>query len=198
MSPPSDEGSEEEWRQGPDGSHSAEDAPALVVVIDTSTIVEIKRKVPNDEQWDLFARMLELVEAGRLVFPSQVHKEVSREKHPDTPGTWCGRAARVVQHSDPEELTLVEILPKIAQLVDENAESTNEPADPYVVAMAYELRTGGYDVAVATDDRVDRLPLKIAVTTACDALELATWDCETFIAWVRTTADLTGGSPVDR
>ena len=162
-----------------------DDPPGLVVVIDTSAVIETKRVIPTDQQWDFYDQMLTLVEAGRLTFPRQVAREVAHGKHPDTPGSWCAKAAKLVQHGGPSEETLVEILPSIAQLVDETAEYENEPADPYVVAMAYELRTVGYDVVVATEDRIDRLPLKIALTTACEALEITTWDCAALVAWVQ-------------
>ncbi len=164
-------------------------APQLVVVIDSSTIIEIKRQVPLDEQWTLFEQMMTLVKQGRLVFPSQVHREVAREKHPDMPGVWCGEAVKSVTAPDPAEETLVEILPAIEQLVDVNAEPEQEPADPFVAAMAYELRAAGYDLAVATEDSIDRLPLKIALTTACETLGLTWWNCQTFIAWIRSTVN---------
>lgn len=163
---------------------SVDEPPWLVVVIDTSAIIETKRTIPTDQQWDLFARMLVLVEEGRLTFPGQVAREVARQKHPDMPGAWCAKATKRVQRGDPAEQTLVAILPSIRQLVDDSAEYENEPADPYVVAMAYELARAGYDAVVVTEDRVDRLPLKIAMATACETLGITTWDCETFVAWV--------------
>lgn len=110
----------------------------------------------TDDQWALFAAMMLLVEGGRLTFPSQVHREVSREKHPDAPGAWCGGAVKAVQHPDPSETTLVEILPTVGRVVEADAEPEREPADPYVAAMAYDLRTRGFDVVVATDDCTDR------------------------------------------
>jgi len=184
--PPIEE-SDDDWAPGPDESLPLDLVPLLVVVIDSSTIIRIKTVVRTDDQWELFTQMRALVEQGRLAFPSHVRREVSREKHADAPGAWCGGAAKVVQHADPTENTLVEVLPTIARVVEADAEPNREPADPYVAAMAYELRARGYDVAVATDDCVDRLPIKIALTTACELLDLATWNCETFIEWVRST-----------
>lgn len=162
-----------------------EEPPALVVVIDTSSVIGIKYKVPTDDQWDVFDTMRHLVEEGRLVFPTQVHRELSREKHADAPGAWCGGAAKVVQHSDAPDEVLSEIGWAIAGLVEEDAEADNEPADPYVLAMAYHLRqTGGYDVVVVTEDCVDRLPRKIALTTACEKIDMPCWTTEDFIKWV--------------
>ena len=79
----------------------------------------------TDDQWALFAAMMLLVEGGRLTFPSQVHREVSREKHPDAPGAWCGGAVKAVQHPDPSETTLVEILPTVGRVVSRRMPSPN-------------------------------------------------------------------------
>ncbi|WGY03732.1 hypothetical protein QI633_08190 [Nocardioides sp. QY071] len=160
----------------------------LVIVVDSSTIIEIKKRVPADQQWDVYDQMLTLVRQGRLAFPSQVKRELAAERHPDMPGPWCARAYRERQHADPIDETLAEILPFIEQVVDANADPDREPADPYVAAMAWELIGRGYDVAVATDDVVDRLPLKISLRSACEGLGIAVWTCDTFVEWVRSTA----------
>lgn len=183
MCPPSEEGHDEAASDS-DETDGPEPGP-LVVVVDSSTIIAIKWQVPLAQQWDeVFAPMRALVEKGRLAFPSQVAKEVARERHPDTPGTWCGAAAKVVQHPDPSEGTLTTIGPEIQDLVEVDAEPDREPADPYIVAMAFELLEAGYDVAVATEDQIDRLPVKVALTTACERLGIAWWDLETFLGWV--------------
>lgn len=191
MSPPS-EGDDGDDYDLADPPGTGDAVVELVVVIDSSTIIEIKKQVPADQQWDVFDQMLTLVRQGRLVFPSQVRKEVSGERHPDMPGPWCAKAARYRQHPDPGDATLSELLPFVENLVDANADPDREPADPYVVAMAWELLERRYDVAVATDDVVDRMPLKIALATACDNLGITTWDCQTLVDWVRSTMPGTG------
>lgn len=171
----------------PDDDPSEADAIQLVVVIDTSTIIEIKKRESAGEQWDLFTQMFALVRQGRLVFPVHVKREVASEKFPDTPGAWCARAADVRQHPDPTDETMAEILPFVEQVVDANADAEREPADPWIAAMAWELLDRGYDVAVATDDVIDRLPLKISLRSACEALGITTWTYDTFVPWVRST-----------
>ena len=49
---------------------------------------------------------------------------------------------------------------------------TTEEADPYVLALALHLRDQERDPCVVTSDQVDRMPLKIALTTACDRLSI--------------------------
>ena len=194
MCPSSEDGSEDPtYEDLPEPPHDvAEPAiepevPDLVVVIDTSTIIQIKFDVPTSEQWRIFNRMMDLVRDGRLTFPSQVRREVAQEKFPDVPGAWTVEAARERQHPDPTDETMADLLPFVEQLVDPNAEVANEPADPYVVTQAWELLDAGYDVAVATDDVKDRLPLKIALATACNSLGITVWNCDTFVDWVRKT-----------
>lgn len=185
MCPPSEEGAEEELDAD---AHLVQDddhtAPDLVVVIDSSTIIELKLVLPSEDQWTVFAEMLDLVQDGRLVFPRQVARELASEKHPDGPGIWCGEAAKHVKHPNPSDATMVELLEWIADLVEVDAEPEREPADPYIAAMAWELLEAGYDVAVATEDQVDRLPVKIALTTACERLGITWWDLDTFLSWV--------------
>ena len=55
--------------------------------------------------------------------------------------------------------------------------------------MAFELANDNppHDAVVATTDCVDRMPRKIALTTACDMLGLTHWDFETFLGWVQET-----------
>lgn len=52
------------------------------------------------------------------------------------------------------------------------ADAEVEKGDPYVLAQALELQRLGPKPQVVTDDTVDRLPIKIAMTTACQRLGL--------------------------
>ncbi len=74
MSPPSDD--------------SEEFPPAIVVVVDTSVLIGLKKLVPIKRQWALFTLMTGLVARGHLAFPRQVSREVEAGKHPDAPGVW--------------------------------------------------------------------------------------------------------------
>ncbi|WP_332643689.1 DUF4411 family protein [Aeromicrobium sp.] len=166
-----------------------EDPPQLVCVLDTSTLINIKTMVKVDDQWEVLTAMTELVKQGRLVFPTQVHKEMKNAQHPDAPGAWCGGAKRHVAVTQPTDETMAEIfkVESVRQLVDANSDVDHEEADPYVAAMAWELSQQSdppLDVVVATSDSVDRLPRKSALTTACNDLGIRFWDSETFIAWV--------------
>jgi Domain of unknown function (DUF4411) len=170
-------------------------------IVDTSVLIKLKRLVNIDDQWDLLLRMTELVRSGHLAFPRQVAKELAYGQYPDAPGAWIGSAKRVVCHPEPSEETLRTVLQVAEQLVDAEATDDREVADPYVAAMACEIPHHHPDcrAAVATDDRVDRLPRKLSLATACDRLGLEHWTPEQFIAWVNgdtASSDWPGGDPV--
>jgi hypothetical protein len=135
--------------------------------------------------------MTELVQSGYLTFPRQVAKELAYGQYPDAPGAWIGSARRKVCHAQPSEETLRQILDVAEQLVDAEATSDHEVADPYVLAMASEIAVlyPGCRVAVATDDYVDRLPRKLSLATACNRLNIERWTPEQLIAWVSGSTD---------
>jgi rRNA maturation endonuclease Nob1 len=158
-----------------------------VAVLDTGAIIELKKAVPRTEQWDLFDAMLRLVRAGMIAFPSQVVKEMAHGEHPDAPGVWTAKAGREVAYRDPEESTLAYVLRAVRDpLTDVDASPELEPADPYVAAMAYELHEAhpDSDVFVATEDCVDRLPVKLALSTACLRLGIRCCSTAELVKWI--------------
>jgi hypothetical protein len=84
-----------------------------------------------------------------------------------------------------------EAAPTRGLLIDPTDEDPAGAADPYVAGMACEIQSAnpGCRVVVATDDRVDRLPNKIALTTACDRLHIDHWSSEAFVAWAYVAPD---------
>jgi hypothetical protein len=145
-----------------------------------------KSMVKIDDQWSRLIHMSDLVRAGALTFPRQVAKELANGQFPDAPGAWIGYAKRDVCHPEPAEETLVKVLEVAPNLVDFEATADREVADPYVAAMALEIesRHNGCRVIVATNDIVDRLPLKLSLLTACTRLGIEVCSPEDFIAWV--------------
>jgi hypothetical protein len=75
------------------------------------------------------------------------------------------------------------------------SEADTEVADPYVVAMAWEIQEASSNrrVIVVTDDRIDRMPAKESVVTACERLGISYCPTSAFVKWVRSEAieDLT-------
>lgn len=154
----------------------------VLVVLDSSVVINLKRQLKVADQWPFLLRLTALVERGVVGWPRYVKKEVTGAQHPDAPGAWlAGQAAQPFDEPDYE--TVAEVL-GVAQLVDLEAE--DEVADPWVVAMALELREAhpGARVIVASDDVVDRLPQKESIGTACERLHIEQWSCDDLIAWV--------------
>jgi hypothetical protein len=160
-----------------------------VRVIDTSALIRLKVLLPVAEQWPLLIRMSALVEAGLLAFPRQVSAEMRAARHPDAPGVWAAGNRGWSLHPSPRDEFLAEAL-GAAQLVDPNAEAEPEAADPYIVAMALEIeeRLPGVQAIVVTEDRVDRMPAKESIVTACERLGLTFCQTDDFVDWLRQQA----------
>jgi hypothetical protein len=160
--------------------------PNEIFVLDTALLIKIKQLVKVDEQWALLDAMMQHVRAGEICFPRQVATELTGQRWPDAPGAWVGHARGLVCHHEPADGCVAQVLAMTPELIDPDATGV-EPADPYVVALALEL-CGLYPscrVMVASDDRVDRPPVRLSVKTACDRLNIEFCEPAPFIAWVR-------------
>lgn len=157
-----------------------------VRILDASALIRLKSILAVAEQWPLLMRMSGLVESGCLAFPRQVANELKKAKHPDAPGVWAACHKGWGTHPQPRDGSVAEAL-GAAQLIDPDSEADAEPADPYVVAMALEIkeRFSSVKVVVVTEDRVDRMPAKESIVTACQRLELESCTAEEFATWLR-------------
>lgn len=158
-----------------------------IFIVDTSAVVRLKT-VPVAEQWATLQLLVSLVQQGRMGFPKQVVQEgVDRAQHPDAPGAWLAHVAPFQQHPEPESVTLRRVL-EAATLVEVTAD--HDVADPYVVAMALELKDEGFDVVLVTHDKVDRLPVKESIATACDRLDIVHCELDAFLEWALSPTKL--------
>jgi hypothetical protein len=160
--------------------------PRQIFVLDAGAVIRVKHLVKVDEQWAILDTMMSCVRSGEMCFPRQVATELSDLKFPDAPGAWAGHAKSLICHREPEDEYVARVLSSTPDLIDPDATGP-EPADPYVVAMALDL-LGVYPpsrIQVASDDKVDRPPLRMSVKTACDRLGIDFCEPEEFIGWVR-------------
>ena len=138
-------------------------------VLDTSALIKFKTLIKIDDQWDAFKRLEELVISGTLRMPNQVITEATNIAHPDVPGAW---ASGVQRHRfpplEPDDLFLNRIMKKVGNVID--PAKTNEDADPYVIALAEQLKSGG-SVSVVSNEVVDHSP-RISIETACDKMKI--------------------------
>lgn len=141
--------------------------PERVWILDTSALVEAKAAVSLADQWQTFKLLEDMVRAGTVAMPRLVIREITQIAHPDLPGAWAPGVRDVQQHPlDPDWEHVQRVMAEAGDVVDPN--KTKEDADPYVLALALQLRLQGHDVCVVTEDRVDRN--RIAVTTASDRI----------------------------
>lgn len=137
-----------------------------VHVLDSSTIVNLKTEIPVGKQWDFFKGLEIKVDTGEVAIAKSVIREVSDVQHPDMPGAWARGMQDRMQHPlEPDPASVAAVMAKAPEVVDQS--SDREEADPEVIGLALDLTAAGHDVVVVTDDAVDRMPIKIAMTTAC-------------------------------
>ena len=148
-----------------------------VAVFDTSALIRAKTLITARRQWGFFEILKEMVQRGEVCFPPEVKNELQVGKHVDTPEAWALDVWRAVRCPPPHVNALAHVMQIAGDVVDEGSE--REEADPYVLAQALEMR--GLGACVITEDRVDRLPLKIAMTTACDRLDIESESLEGFL-----------------
>lgn len=95
-----------------------------------------------------------------------------QERHHDTPETWALNAYEHMDHTyEPGEDAVTEVMRRAGDVVEKDAEG--EPADPYVLAQALEFHRRGLDTVIVTKYRVNRMPIKIDMATACERLGIA-------------------------
>lgn len=159
--------------------------PREICVLDSGLLIRIKQLVKVDDQWALLDGMMQCVKSGEICFPRQVASELTGQRWPDAPGAWVGHAKGLVCHREPGDACVAQVLATTPDLIDADA-TGQEPADPYVVAMALDLGLlyPTCRIMVASDDRVDRPPLKMSVKTACTRLQIEFCEPPEFLTWV--------------
>lgn len=101
----------------------------------------------------------------------------------DTPEAWALDVCKLVKQSyEPADVTVASVMQVAGDVVDPDAEG--DPADPYVLAQALEIREAGRNVCVVTNDVVDRVPIKISMRMACERLHLRSCDLAAFMTAV--------------
>jgi len=159
--------------------------------VDTSSVIEIRRSIVVGEslatQRSVYGSLTHDATRGVVHFPAKVLEEPRRgaqgrrKSQSDVPLEW---AISVRQLGVPDE-DLVDYLPEVLRrapgLADPDKPSAEDHADPYVVALALQLRVRlGYDVSVVTEDAVAK-PFKTSIRDACGLFRLPTLSMRTFL-----------------
>jgi hypothetical protein len=158
--------------------------PDPVSVIDSSSILEVRRKVVRADQPAVFQQLTQIVQRCQLVFPKEVLAELERwsNPNPDTPDLPLNWALSNASHATRIEVpfdTLKDIISRVSDIFDPEKSGVDE-ADPYVLALAMHLKSQGVTVTVLTEERKDR-PKKVSMNTACGELGLICLPMERFL-----------------
>ena len=107
-----------------------------IYIIDTSSLIEMKNKYPQDVFPTVWQRMDELYRAGRLIAPLKVKEEIKDDELIE----WLKNKEKIFIKSDKEQCDIVkEILKNFPYLAKpEKPDAPN--ADPWIIALALELK----------------------------------------------------------
>ena len=151
-------------------------------VIDTSSVLEVRRIIPQTQHQSVYDALSAMVADGHLVFPSQVFDELKRFKNPrklDLPYEWAKANKYAATAFEPlyHEVKRVLSDPQLFKVLD--SDKPNEEADPYVLALAEKLSAES-SVGVLTQDRMSK-PSKLSLSDACGLRRIVTLTMEPFL-----------------
>lgn len=110
-------------------------ADETIYVADTSALIEIQRKYPNDVFELLWKNLSKLADKERIISPKQVLEEINRFAKEDYLKKWAADHRKIFKEPTPAQiLKIKEILSQYPRLI--NPASEHEQADPYVIALA--------------------------------------------------------------
>ena len=151
--------------------------------LDSSGLIDIQRRMLGRARDELLEQMLDLARDERLVFPRRVTEELTRHNQRDAVAEWA-RIARdfVPRHYVPSDELVREVLRVAPTLIPTT--QLGQSADAHVIAqaLAYQRESMFNAVTVVTNDRVDRLPVKSSMASACEDLGLQHVDLDGMLA----------------
>jgi hypothetical protein len=147
--------------------------PQQYFVFDTSSLIAIREIVPAANRRGVLGRLMQIVKAGELVFPSEVLDELERHAREHDPILdWVVAAKPLACRfgSQFDALRIVMSDPQAKRVIDVDKTAGVDEADPHVLALAIHLRQHA-NVVVVTEETRDRGD-RTSMTTACGVLRL--------------------------
>jgi hypothetical protein len=157
-----------------------------ISIIDTSSVLEIKRSFEKAVQHRIYSDLTKLVESYSLIYPPEVYDELERYSNTskdftDSPFGWVKKNKSLATRFGHRYEELKEVLghPQIQNILDSEKIGVEE-ADSHVLSLALFLKKKGDQVRVITEERKDR-PNKLSLNTACVLLEISCVPIEPFL-----------------
>lgn len=156
-----------------------------VWIIDTCSIIEVRRKVPTGKQPAVYRKLRRRVEDGSLLFPVEVFDELKRARSTDMtkedrPFDFAESTKKTATRLGTDYAYVTQVLAVTPRVLDHEKVGGADEADPYVLALALKLSHEGHLVTVITEERKDR-PDKMSMNTACGLLRLPCVPLDAFL-----------------
>jgi len=121
-------------------------------VFDTSALIQLRSEVSTQDRLMVETELGRLVAEGRLLLVSQSISELRRYQGKDNPArTWAEQHEAAATGRRPSLETVKEVLSQVPEVIDADKDGEEE-ADPYILALALELKREGADVRVVTNE----------------------------------------------
>lgn len=143
--------------------------PGPVWVFDTSALIAIK-SLPREKRPGVLAALTTLVKEGRLRMPTQVVAEL--ERYSDAVQEWAADVEAIACSGSPSLDDTKQVLSIVPKVLDPKKDSGADEADPYVLAMARQIKARGDDARIVTQETKDN-PDKMSLNTAAGILGIA-------------------------
>jgi hypothetical protein len=158
-------------------------------VIDTGSVIQIRREVPNSVRGRVTAALDARVASDALIYPPEVigeleraAEEISKKGSPDPPYAWAKKNEMKATRYGRLYADARAILDKVPNLIDPDKVAVGDvdDADPYVIALAVKLKVQGDDVTIITDDYQTK-PKKMALADAAGVFRIPCVRFRTFL-----------------
>jgi hypothetical protein len=124
--------------------------------------------------------MTDLVNESKLCFPTEVVEELERLAKAEAAFIWAKAVAGSRCHKGAPYNYTAWVLETCADIVDETALASQEPAAPFVAAQGVQLQDEDIEMTVVTEDVLEK-PTRMCLWKACAELELPRMRLEDFL-----------------
>jgi Domain of unknown function (DUF4411) len=155
----------------------------VIWVIDTSSIAQVRRSIENAKKPGVFAKMGALVQCGRLLYTKQVVAELERVADPASPDPqylWAKLHEAAACQPVPSLAEIKAVLAAVPSVLDPDKDSGAEEADPYLLAVAVQLRVQAKDSRIVSEE-IRETPRKTSLRTAAGLLGVPSVSLKAFL-----------------